>query len=397
MGRKRAQEPAQGQEGPQAPARQPPQEPGIYRLSPGQWRVRVAVRHAGRIVQRERLVEGKLPQAREAREGLRRELLLDLEEAPVSGVTPRSTVAAYAEHWLRARAPRLKPSTRDRYVGALSQQILPRLGHLRLDRLTRADVEAWTASTEALRLPSGDPYSRHTLSGWWRILTEVLRDAAAELHLPDPTARVKGPTSAAPRKREMRTLTREEVGSLLAWLAEHRPAWHDEVFLMFRTGMRPGELYALTWDQVDLERGQIHIDRAHWRGDVATPKTDDPRVVALTRTMVDLLRVRRARMLREQQPGIERGLVFPSARGELRIANSALPILVEAAEHAGIDVHVTPQVVRRTFNTQLLEAGVDRITIRAQMGHVSEAMTERYAGVAVERKRAAVEALEGED
>lgn len=371
-----------------------PREPGIYVLSPRLWRVRVAIRHDGRIAQRERQVEGKLADARAAREQLRQDLTAELEASPAGPVTRRSTVGDYAVHWLKGRAPRLKPSTRDRYESALSQHILPRLGHLRLDKLSRADVEAWSAAVEALRLPSGEEYSRHTLAGWWRVLAEVLRDAAAELHLPDPTARVSAPTTTAPRKREARTLTRDEVDVLLRWVAEHRPAWLDEISLMLFSGLRPGELYAMTWAQVDLERGQIRIDRAHWNGEVGTPKTDDPRTVALTRTLVALLRGRLARMVREQQRGLDAGLVFPSKRGGHRLPGSVRPVLAEAGRLSGVVVHVTPQVIRRTFNTLLLEAGVDRIVLRAQMGHTSEAMTQRYAGVSIDSKRAAVERLE---
>ena len=42
----------------------------------------------------------------------------------------------------------------------------------------------------------------------------------------------------------------------------------------------------------------------------------------------------------------------------------------------------------------MLQAGVDRIVLRSQMGHCSEEMTERYAGVSVEAKLAAVRRLE---
>jgi integrase len=64
-----------------------------------------------------------------------------------------------------------------------------------------------------------------------------------------------------------------------------------------------------------------------------------------------------------------------------------------AALAAGVDVRVTPQVLRRTFNTLMVHAGVDRIVLRSQMGHCSEEMTQRYAGVSVEAKLAAVHRL----
>ena len=60
---------------------------------------------------------------------------------------------------------------------------------------------------------------------------------------------------------------------------------------------------------------------------------------------------------------------------------------------AELPVRATPQVLRRTFNTLLLEAGVSEVVLRAQMGHTTRAMTERYAGVHIGRKQDAVEAL----
>ena len=43
---------------------------------------------------------------------------------------------------------------------------------------------------------------------------------------------------------------------------------------------------------------------------------------------------------------------------------------------------------------RMLHAGVDRVVLRAQMGHCSEEMTERYAGVSADAKREAVARIE---
>jgi integrase len=39
---------------------------------------------------------------------------------------------------------------------------------------------------------------------------------------------------------------------------------------------------------------------------------------------------------------------------------------------------VTPRVLRRTVNTLMVGAGVDRLVIRSILGHSSESMTETY-------------------
>lgn len=47
--------------------------------------------------------------------------------------------------------------------------------------------------------------------------------------------------------------------------------------------------------------------------------------------------------------------------------------------------------MRRSLNTMMLAEGVDRITLRAIMGHASEEMTQRYAGIGDEAKAEAIE------
>jgi integrase len=153
--------------------------------------------------------------------------------------------------------------------------------------------------------------------------------------------------------------------------------------------LRPGELYALRWSDVDA-RGLVHIRRAHWHGHEGVPKTGDPREVALADAVVDVLAMQRRQQLETQHRGLAEGLVFPSDTGTMRVPASLAKALEKARRATDIEVHVTPQVLRRTFNTLMVTAGIDRIVLRAMIGHVSETMTERYAGVPAGAKHAAV-------
>ena len=70
-------------------------------------------------------------------------------------------------------------------------------------------------------------------------------------------------------------------------------------------------------------------------------------------------------------------------------------VLLRSAGHGqGLEQRVTAQVLRRTFNTLMVLGGVDRIVLRSQMGHSSEEMTRRYAGVSAADKQEAVRMLE---
>jgi len=360
-------------------------EPGIYALSQGRWRVRAVLLRGGTQRQAERTVEGSLADARAARDQLRAALeeAAHEEASKAKPPTARASLLAYAERWLARKEARLKASTGDRYQAVLGSQVLPRLGHLAVEEINRGHVEEWVIAVEALRKPDG-------LQGWWRVLVEVLRDAAAELHLPDPTARVKGPSVRTAPRRERRSLTRDELRAFVDWVDTAQVAWGDEIFTMAYTGMRGGELYALTWAQVDFDRECIHIDRAHWRNEVDTTKTGVGRVVPMTAEMATRLKARRTRMVAQQAPGLDEGLVFPAVNGKRRLPVATHKIMREGSRALGLPLVVTPQVLRRTMNNLMRQAGVDRIAMRDVMGHTTEAMTARYAHAAMDEKRRAV-------
>ena len=80
---------------------------------------------------------------------------------------------------------------------------------------------------------------------------------ALNLYVGDnPVSKVKKPT--ADNKR-MRYLSDDEVNILLAELKKHAPQLHDMALLSLQTGMRAGEIFNLTWGNIDLDEGFIMV------------------------------------------------------------------------------------------------------------------------------------------
>jgi integrase len=160
---------------------------------------------------------------------------------------------------------------------------------------------------------------------------------------------------------------------------------------MARTGMRVGEVYALKWDSIDFQREEIIVRRTVSGGEISeTTKTHAPRIVPMHSSLVDALREHRKKMLSDGHPGLQEGWVFPNNNGSMRLPQSIRKAFDLAREAAKIDQVVSPQVLRRTLNTLMIRDGVDRIVLRSIMGHCSEAMTARYAGVDSKDKREAI-------
>jgi integrase len=401
-------------------------ETGIYQMDDGRYRVRTTGRSpVGKMLQREATVES-LEDARAARDSLKAEIRhgqsMPREETVI-------TVADYAARWLSQRARRLKPSTLAGYEEALALRILPLLGHLRISAITRHDIEGWVAWAESQRKPPQEvqtlrqrigrgslpedegermiadimrtatgleKYATDSLRAWYRVLGTMMRDAHADGYLADdPTRRVRPPSTGVKRRREHRTLSALELGRLIDAARAIHPGRYAEIVTLAYTGMRAGELYGLSWEDVDFAGQRLHVRRAVSKGKLGPTKTGDPREVPMPEVVADALRSHLDTMIREQRRGLEEGLVFPSTTGGYRVQSSITKPLLELAEHVGIEHRVSPQVLRRTFNTLLVMEGVDRIAIRAMMGHMDEEMTERYAGVRMDRKLDAVVRLVG--
>lgn len=395
--------------------------PGVTRLPDGRvlirWTVRIGGRKGRSVNRKETLAEMPLSEAAQ----IRAERLAATSQAVRGGqVDHRQTFRAmtltdYARRWLEARSVSLKSaSTVENWIDALQHHILPELGHLRIGAIRRDDIQRWVARAETktfsphtAREPTPRLYAKASITSWWTKLRQLLKDAAADAEILDPTLRVQGPKATGRAKiRERRTLSADELRSLIDAI----PAgWHAEVAVIAMGGLRPGELYALEWDRdVDLERQQLRLAFGHVRGKLSTVKSDEPRDVPIGEHITEVLRAHRRAMVKAQHPGLASGLVFPAsersakvnpeaattpAEGWYRLSGSLLKTLERAARSIGL-IRVTPQVLRRTWNSLQVEAGIDRLVLRSIIGHVDEEMTERYHHARDERRLAAVRNLE---
>ena len=378
---------------------------GVYRRTDGRLVVRVTARIPGgkwKQISEVQDASSNLDRARSRAEVLRQRVKEQAEEIRGDGKTSTrekskavpqgtETVGEYSKRWYASRSLRLKPGPRKRYQNVIWDKIIPKLGDIRISEVSRSTVEGWVTWAERVRQPNGKRYAHGTITGWWRVLALILRDAAADLDLPDPCRRVRPPESSRRDVRESRVLTDEELGRFLQAVETYAPNHYVAILTMARTGMRVGEVYALRWDCIDFGREEIVVRRTVSGGVLSeTTKTHAPRIVPMHSTLTDALKGHRKAMLAAQDPGLKDNWVFPNIRGDMRLPQSIRPTFQLAMEAAKLGQVVSPQVLRRTMNTLLLRAGVDRIVLRSVMGHCSEAMTARYAGVDANDKRDAI-------
>jgi integrase len=353
--------------------------PGVSTTTTGRFKIRVTtMTPQGRRSCTQTLPAGyTLGNAIDAREALR---LSMLDEVP-KRANQNSTVSDYAERWIERKAKRCRASTVKAYTTILSAHILPPLGHLHCASVTRADVSDWLEFTEAQNITGETARKR------WSILRSLLGRMCAELAIPDVTAHHDSPVTAngAGKTRCTRALTTKELQRLLAALEQQSNRLHLEATVLAFTGLRVGELYAVLWSDVDHVEGLLRV--------VDGKTKAARREVPLPRGVSDMLQAHRRRLIEVQHPGVASGLVFPSKSGTVKYPGPLWRAIRAAAEKAGLEWVPHTHTLRRTFNTMMLRAGVDKLALRAVMGHTDEKMTEHYADLGADDVRPLVESV----
>jgi site-specific recombinase XerD len=179
------------------------------------------------------------------------------------------------------------------------------------------------------------------------------------------TIRVPWPVTMVPFGKRPKTLptvlSRQEVDQLLQCTAnlKHR------TFLMtlYAAGLRLSEAANLQISDIDSHRMQIRV---------ACGKGRKERLVPLSPRLLQELRAYWIKYKPSQY-------LFPGKTPDRPYADTSIQKAIkQSARKAGIKKRVHPHVLRHSFATGLLEAGVDLLTISRLLGHASFVTTMIY-------------------
>jgi integrase len=180
----------------------------------------------------------------------------------------------------------------------------------------------------------------------------------------------------------MRVLDAEEAGLLLEAAAE--TPFYALIYLALATGARIGELLALRWRDIDLDRASLHVSRTARRVTgkgiaYSEPKTHrSRRPVALSPETVQVLREhRRAQAERRLELGpvyADNGLVFASPTGHPLDDSNLRRAFGRIVAEAGLP-RLRFHDLRHTAATLMLQAGVHPKVVSERLGHATVGIT----------------------
>ena len=254
--------------------------------------------------------------------------------------TDEYTVATWLRSWYELYAqPNIRTATADRYRLMIEPYTIPRIGKVKLKKLTSRDLQKlYKDLMEHGRLNRrsghGDPgLSSTTVRSVHLMLHSAFERAMKERLIPrNPTDDCIAPKV---RKVEMKTLRPEHLKSYLD-AADARGVL-SMFYLELVSGLRKGELVALLWDDLDVQNKTISVSKQYIKNPsgkltLSRPKTETSvRRVSIPREAVDLL-------IREHEKHPDNPYIFPSSTtGEMYYPDSVVKLHEKILKDAGLE------------------------------------------------------------
>ncbi len=301
------------------------------------------------------------------------------------------SVSEFLRRWLNDSVRgSVRASTHASYRRQVERYIVPAIGHMKLKKLTPAHVQGLYRSM----LDRG--LSTRTVQYTHAVLRRAMKQATRWGMIPrNPCDDADAPKV---QREEIRPLDQEQTRRLLRAAEGER---HEALYVLaVHTGMRPGELLALKWRDIDFEGARLKVNRALSDGEFTPPKrAKSRRSIDLTAGSVDALRAHRKRQLGEMMQRAELwqdyGLVFPSSVGTPLSHRNVVRSFKGVLNRAGLPASVRLYDLRHTCATLLLCRNVHPKYVQELLGHASIALTlDTYSHVLPGMRGGAASAME---
>jgi integrase len=296
-------------------------------------------------------------------------------EAGLTASGSKTTLAVFLDKWIDGSQTRIGNHSFRVYRQLTHDYIGPRIGKTKLSELSAFSIQEFYNQIIA------DGVGLRTVQKTHTLMHAALNSAVKFGFI------ARNPASAAtppkPPRKQMRFLTETQAQRLLQVAKQSHDRNFTLIFVALVTGMRQGELLGLRWQDVDLEKGFLHVrnnlQRLPGGGLVLQkPKTKaSERAIKLGPVTVATLKTHKVKLASESHRTSlwqETGFVFPSTIGTAMDPSNLLKCfrqLLKTAELPKIRFHD----LRHTAASLMLNNGVDVLVASNRLGHAKPSIT----------------------
>ena len=284
------------------------------------------------------------------------------------------TLESCIYEWLASyKKNTVKEATYDRLIVAYKALCRHHISRIDPVQLQPRDIQEYINSLV------NDGYSLSTIKKQYNLLSAYLRYANTEGIISRPiynNVHLPTQSNVKKRKREIEAYSKPEQVALSKVLRTRKRPGYAAALLMLETGLRVGEVLALSWSDVDWDRQAIRVNKTLIRltekkrikvQDGAKSYTSN-RLVPLSKTAYMLLE----EML-EEVDSLDGG-IFRSEDGSLLSYEAMRWQIQRACEEAHVP-YKGQHVFRHTFATNCYKKGADVKILSKLLGHASVAIT----------------------
>lgn len=283
------------------------------------------------------------------------------------------TVNIWYNYWFEnVKIPNIKESTQYVLSSAWNRYILPIIGEIPIQNIKPMHC------LNVLNDMSNNGYAKGTIK---RVRTTMhdFFECAVENHIIKTNPITKNVKTGGKEPKEIRVLTIQEQRDFLT--RTQNTANYNFFAFALQTGMRVGELLALTWNDIDFKNKTISVNKTislskDGKQKINTPKTESGnRIIPLTVEAGKILDKQKTQISKLKIINIKfKDNVFLNKNGNISSKVSYNRILELYCEKYNVK-KFSMHSLRHTYATRCIEAGLRPKTLQTILGHATLAIT----------------------
>lgn len=324
-------------------------------------------------------------------------------------VDDKETLDSWYEKWMKIyKVPVIRANTKRHYEQIYQSKISPVLGKRKLSDITKLQIASLLNDLVA------QGYQWETLNKVKRILSDMFNRAMEDSFiLRNPAKSVRLPKNKP--TNYIKALSKEVQDEFLECAAG---TFYSNLFLVaINSGLRPGELFALTEKDLDFEKNEISVTKTllyqKLDGDdkktfhIEPPKTDSsyrkvPMNSVCRNALIMQIKQRTIVMRRTKKKLEFPDLLFTTKLGtplNSVLYSAAIDRIIKEMNLMRDDLEQIESfgghTFRHTFATRCFEAGVEPKTVQTYLGHATLQMTmDLYTSVLPQKQQTDMEKFE---
>ena len=344
-------------------------------------------------------------------------LILKIDEYKSSRITgtyiepSKLTVKDWLELWLETyKKNNVSPKTYDEIEYQVNSHIIPSLGHILLQSLKTEDIQKmYNNKFDNGKLDGSGGLSAKTIKHFHTALRQALNKALDLGYIPkNPSVNCELPKDIKLKKEYLSIEEQVKVFKSINSTDRYELA----ILFDFGTGLRQGELIALTWNDIDFDKENINVNKSYstsknrdlnisnkYVNTIKAPKNKSSnREIPIPKSFVPLLKKHKLNMIEENLAAGRNNdlynIVFQSRNGTHLNPKNIDRSWRKLLRKTQIE-HIPLHGIRHSFASRLAEAGVNPAVAQQLLGHSSISTTLTiYTHISQDLKRSAAIAID---